>query len=148
MLTCTLEAQVLLAFSEPASPVTALCIQMAGTTKRLRQKTTVSQRPCGELMMLTYEWWMQILIPDLRCDDYKFNLHSSWESSFWLEWNGLRMLSKAWREVLERGVKIIMQFSYHEWTRYTDFRFWCAPCYDEVEFVRDSCRVLDGRQRQ
>ena len=86
--------------------------------RQLRQKATVSlqnttendRHGCGELMMLTYQWWMQILIPDLRCDDHKFHWECTWKSSFWLEWNGLRMLSKAWHKVLERGVKITVQY--------------------------------------
>ena len=54
------------------------------------------------------------------------------------------MLSKAWREVLQRGVKIILlcQQAYFG----GDFRFWCAPCCDEIELVRDSCRVLDWQE--
>ena len=112
---------------------------MAGATKRLQKKPTGSQNASGELMMLTYEWWMHILIPDLRCYYASFSILSKRRSSFWLEWHGLRMLNKAWREVLERGVKMIIQF--HQ--RFGDFRVWCAPCYHEVEFVRNSCYVMD-----
>ena len=70
---------------------------MAGATERLRRKTTVSQKGCSELMMLTPEWWMQFLLPVGR---YMPAVYVAAWKRVW------RLLCKAWREVWDQGFRI------------------------------------------
>ena len=106
------------------------CIQMAGATKRLRRKTTVSQKGCNELMLLTSEWWMQFLLPVGRYMTmwaWRWNYKGTW-IRVW------RLLSKEWREVWDQGFRI--KLLVHE-ARVSDL---CraARWYDS----RDSCNKV------
>ena len=135
-----LDVQVLPAFStsclgfEPASPVAYLCIPMAGTTKRLRRKTTVSQKGCSELMLLTFEWWMQFLLPVGRymtAEVWRCDYNGAW-IRVW------RLLSKEWRKVWDQGFRIKLYV--HEACA-SDL--WHAGLwYDDFEFSRDNCNEV------
>ena len=149
---CALDAQVSPAFStsglgfEPFSPVAFLCIQMAGTTKRLRRKTKVVQKGRNELMLFTSEWWMQFLLPVGR---YMSML--AWYSDYRHGWTWVwRLLSTEWREVWDQGFRI--KLLVHE-ARVSDLCH-AARWYDDLKFSRDSCNklvyhrttsMLDGR---
>ena len=99
---------------------------MAGATERLRRKTTVSQKGCSELMLLTSEWWMQFLLPVGR---YMPALSV-------IAWKGVwRLLSKEWREVWDQGVRINLLV--HE-ACVSDLCH-AARLYDDLKFSRDSC---------
>ena len=107
---------------QPASPLAHLCIQMAGATKRLRRKTTVPQKDCSELMLLTAEWWMQFLLPVQR---YTFIFPMPVK----------RLLCKAWREFWNQGFRI--KLSLHQDHIWEMCR--AAPCYGDLVFSRDPC---------
>ena len=99
---------------------------MAGATKRLRRKTTVSQKGCSELMLLTSEWWMQFLLPVGR---YVPALYVAAWKRVW------RLLCKAWREVWDQGFRVKLHL--HE----DHYMTLClaARCYGDLMFSRDSC---------
>ena len=105
-------------------------MQMAGVTKRLRRKTTVSQKGCSELMLLTFEWWMQFLLPVGRymtAEVWRCDYNGAW-IRVW------RLLSKEWRKVWDQGFRVELYV-------HKD----CVPklCqasrfYVDLEFYRDS----------
>ena len=130
-MSCALDAQVSPAFStsclgfKPASPVPYFCMQMAGTLKRLRRKTTVSQKGCSELMMFTAEWWMQFLLP---VGKYMPEIYVAAWKRVW------RLLSKAWREVWDQGFRVRMTL--HE-DHYSTLCL-ASPRDGGLKFYRDS----------
>ena len=99
---------------------------MSRATKRLRRKTTVSQKGCSELMMLTSEWWMQFLLPVGR------DMPAVYVSARIRYW---RLLCKAWREVWDQGFRI--KLIIHE-ACVSDLCH-AARLYDDLKFSRDSC---------
>ena len=97
---------------------------MAGPTKRLRRKTTVSQSGCSELLMLTSEWWMQFVLP---VGHYvQRNDVAAWIRNW-------RLLCKEWREVWDQGFRVKM--SLHQ--DYVSMLCNAAQCYGDLLFVRD-----------
>ena len=117
---CALDAQVSLGFA-PASPVAFLCIPMAGPTKRLRRKTTVFESSNSELLLVTSEWWMQFAF--LLGRYMLFDHSANW-----------RLLSKAWREVWDQGLRITLSL-HHE--RVFHIRL-AAQSQGDLLFHRDS----------
>ena len=112
---------------------------MAGTTKRLRRKTTVSQpsvsEASNELMLLTSEWWMQFLLPVGR---YMTKLQ--WRSRYTGAWIWVwRLLSRDWCEVWDQGFRI--KLIVHE-ARVSDLCH-AARSNDDLKFSRDSCNKLE-----
>ena len=109
---------------------------MARATKRLRRKTTVSQKGCSELMMLTSEWWMQFVFAVGR---YTPALNAAVRNRVW------RLLCKAWREVWDQGFRV--KLSLPEGHVYE--LSLAVRCSDDLVFSRDSCNkirfVLAGR---
>ena len=111
---------------------------MAGTTKRLRRKTTVSQpsvsEASNELMLLTSEWWMQFLLPVGR---YMTKLQ--WRSRYTGAWIWVwRLLSRDWCEVWDQGFRI--KLIVHE-ARVSDLCH-AARSNDDLKFSRDSCNKV------
>ena len=104
---------------------------MAGATKRLRRKTTVSQKGCSELMLLTFEWWMQFLLPVGRymtAEVWRCDYNGAW-IRVW------RLLSKEWRKVWDQGFRI--KLCVHE-ACVSDLCH-AARWYDDLKFSRDIC---------
>ena len=64
-------------------------------------KTTVSQKGCSDLMLLTSEWWMRFLLPVGR-----YMTMSVWRRAYRGAWKVFRLLSKEWREVWDQGFRI------------------------------------------
>ena len=132
---CALEAQICASFSisclgfEPASSRAYLCIQMARATKRLRRKTTISQKGCSEMMILTSEWWMQFLFAVGRY------ISAAQDFPRYRVW---RLLSKAWREVWDQGFRLKVQLLE---AHYYNLRF-AGRCSDDLVFRRDSCNKI------
>ena len=102
---------------------------MAGATKRLRRKTTVSQKGCSELMMLTSEWWMQFLFAVGRY------ISAAQDFPRYRVW---RLLSKAWREVWDQGFRLKVQLLE---AHYYNLRF-AGRCSDDLVFRRDVCNKI------
>ena len=107
---------------------------MAGATKRLRRKTTVrmvdATKGCSELMLLTSEWWMPLLLPVGRYMNmwaWRWNYKGTW-IRVW------RLLSKEWREVWDQGFRI--KLIIHE-ACVSDLCH-AARWYDDLKFSRDS----------
>ena len=104
---------------------------MAGATERLRRKTTVLQKGCSELMLLTSEWWMQFLLPVGR-----YMTMRVWGRDYRAAWIWVwRLLSKEWREVWDQGFRI--KLIIHE-ACVSDLCH-AARLYDDLKFSRDSC---------
>ena len=109
---------------------------MAGATERLRRKTTVSQKGCSELMLLTSEWWMQFLLPVGRYMTmwaWRWNYKGTW-IRVW------RLLSKEWREVWDQGFRIkliIHEACVSDLCRAARW-YW----YDDLKIFRDSCNKV------
>ena len=107
---------------------------MASATKRLRRETTVSQKGCSELMMLTSDWWMQFLLPVGR-----YMSMSVWRWAYRGAWIWVwRLLSKEWREVWDQGIRV--KFNLHE-DRVSNLCH-AARCYGDLKFSRDSCNKI------
>ena len=102
---------------------------MAGATERLRRKTTVSQKGCSELMMLTSEWWMQFVLPVGRY------MPTVCVAAWMRNW---RLLCKAWREVWDQGFRVKLHL--HE-DRVSNLCH-AARCYGDLKFSRDSCNKV------
>ena len=93
-------------------------------------KTTVSQKGCSDLMLLTSEWWMQFLLPVGR-----YMTMSVWRWRYRGANRVWRLLSKEWREVWDQGVRINLLV--HE-ACVSDLCH-AARLYDDLKFSRDSC---------
>ena len=110
---------------ETVSPVAFLCIQMAGPTKRLRRKMTVSHSDCSVLLMLTSEFWLQFAFPAGR-----YLLLYDKPRRQVIKW---RLHCKAWREVWDQGWRVTLRLPVDNlWMLYQ-----AAQCYGDVLFVRD-----------
>ena len=74
---------------------------MAGTSKRLRRKTTVTQTNCEQWLVLKLSWWIPFLLPpDLKTMNLTSGANSTWDNSYstWDWAKHLRLLSKCFRE--------------------------------------------------
>ena len=103
---------------------------MAGATKRLRRKTTVTQKSCSELMMLTSEWWMRFLLP-VGC-----RWHAAYIPDRIKSW---RLLCKAWREVWDQGWRVRMVLHECLVGELCDV----VSCCDDLQFIRDSSNRIE-----
>ena len=112
---------------------------MARATKRLRRKTTVSQKGCSELMMLTSEWWMQFLF---TVGSYIPAVDASARNRVW------RLLSKAWREIWDQGFRLKLRLPEGD---YVGLHM-TGRCPDDLVFSRDSrnkieCVLADNKDQ-
>ena len=110
---------------EPVSSVAFLCIQMAGPTKRLRRKMTVSHSDCSELLMLTSEFWLQFAFPAGR---YLIAYQKTFRQG--VKW---RLLCKAWREVWDQGWRVTLRLQVDNVWMLCQ----AAQCYGDILLRRD-----------
>ena len=103
---------------------------MVGPNKRLRRKTTVSQKGCSQLLMLTSEWWMQFAYP---VGSYYQTIYVLPSLATW------RLLSKAWREIWDQGCRV--KLSLHQ-DHVSQLRFAAQVSQLDLLFRRDSVNKI------